>query len=321
MNNKILIISGDPNSINSEIIYKSWFKLEKSIKRRICIISNYDLLNKQFKKLNYSIKFNVLRNINDKFEENKLNIININLKFKKPFSVRKKESSKFVLQSLDLAHKFALSHKVSGIINCAIDKRLLNKENVGVTEYLAKKCKVRKNSEVMLIRNDKLSVVPITTHIDVKKISKKINQTLILKKIYTINSWFKKHYKIKPKIGILGLNPHNAELKQKSEERKIIIPAITKLKKKRVNIKGPLVSDTVFISEYKNYDVIVGMYHDQVLSPFKTLYKYDGVNVTLGLKYLRVSPDHGTAKELIGKKVAKDTSLTRCIKFVNKFKK
>ena len=79
-------------------------------------------------------------------------------------------------------------------------------------------------------------------------------------------------------------------------------------------------SDTVFISEYKNYDVIVGMYHDQVLSPFKTLYKYDGVNVTLGLKYLRVSPDHGTAKELIGKKVAKDTSLTRCIKFVNKFK-
>ena len=80
---------------------------------------------------------------------------------------------------------------MSGIINCAIDKRLLNKENVGVTEYLAKKCKVRKNSEVMLIRNDKLSVVPITTHIDVKKISKKINQTLILKKIYTINSWFK----------------------------------------------------------------------------------------------------------------------------------
>ena len=136
-----------------------------------------------------------------------------------------------------------------------------------------------------------------------------------------MNSGFKKHSQIKPKIGILGLNPHNAELKQKSEERKIIIPAITKLKKKRVNIKGPLVSDTVFISEYKNYDVIVGMYHDQVLSPFKTLYKYDGVNVTLGLKYLRVSPDHGTAKELIGKKVAKDTSLTRCIKFVNKFKK
>ena len=94
---------------------------------------------------------------------------------------------------------------------------------------------------------------------------------------------------------MLGLNPHNAELRKYSEEKKIIIPSIFKLKK-GIKINGPLVSDTIFINEYKKYDIIIGMFHDQVLAPFKTLFKFDAINITLGLKYLRVSPDHGIAK-------------------------
>ena len=101
---------------------------------------------------------------------------------------------------------------------------------------------------------------------------------------------------------MLGLNPHNAELRKYSEEKKIIIPSIFKLKKKGIKINGPLVSDTIFINEYKKYDIIIGMFHDQVLAPFKTLFKFDAINITLGLKYLRVSPDHGIAKNLIKKK-------------------
>ena len=156
----------------------------------------------------------------------------------------------------------------------------------------------------MIIRNKKLSVCPITTHIDVREISKKINSQIIINKLITIESWYKNKYKRKPKIGILGLNPHNAELRKNSEEKKFIIPAIKKLKKKGIKVNGPLVSDTVFISAYKKYDIIVGMYHDQVLSPFKTLFKFNAINITLGLKYLRVSPDHGTARDLIGKNKA-----------------
>lgn len=321
MKKKIIIFSGDPNSVNSEIIYKSWKKLSTSLKKKIYIISNYNLLQKQFKKLKLSIKMENLKNNNLDTNNSNLKIINVDLKFKKPFSVPRKSSSIFVNNSLELAHKIALKKNIKGFVNCAINKRLLDKNKTGVTEYLAKKCKVYDDSEVMMIRNNKLAVCPITTHIDIKDISKKLTIQKIVTKVNTINTWFKKRFKRKPNIGILGLNPHNAEFRENSEELLKIIPAIVKLKKRKVNLKGPLIPDAVFIKDYKDYDIIVGMYHDQVLSPFKSLYKYDAINVTLGLKYLRVSPDHGVAVDLIGKEKADETSLLRCINFVDQFGK
>ena len=171
----------------------------------------------------------------------------------------------------------------------------------------------------MLIRNKKFAVSPITTHIDIKNVSKNLKSQIIINKIFTIHKFYKKFFKKKPKIGILGLNPHNAEMKRNSEEKKIIIPSILSLKKKGINLTGPLVSDTLFIEDFKKYDVIVGMYHDQVLTPFKTIFKFDAINVTLGLKYLRVSPDHGVAKKLILKNKANPKSLIECINFINKF--
>ena len=86
-----------------------------------------------------------------------------------------------------------------------------------------------------------------------------------------------------------------------------------------IKVYGPYVSDTIFLKEYKSFDVIVGMYHDQVLAPFKSLFKFDAINLTLGLNYLRVSPDHGVALELIGKNKANYSSLLECVKFVDKF--
>ena len=117
----------------------------------------------------------------------------------------------------------------------------------------------------------------------------------------------------------MGLNPHNGELRKNSEEKKKIIPAILKLKKLKISIFGPLVTDTIFMNG-KDYDVIVGMYHDQVLTPFKTLFKFDAINITLGLKYFRASPDHGTAISLIGKNKANYFSLLNSINFLNSFK-
>ena len=316
--NKIILISGDPNSINSEIIYKTWKRLNKSLRKRIYIISNFELLKKQFSKLKYSIKINEINSIYEATKHSELNVISLKLKFRKPFSVPKKEASEFVRNSLNYAHSLAIKDKKINIINCPINKNLLKKNKIGVTEYLAKKCKVKNSSEAMLIKNKNFAVSPITTHIDVNEISKKINSKIIFNKIFTIHSWYKDKFQIKPKIGVLGLNPHNAELRINSEEKRIIIPSILKLKKSGVNVNGPLVSDTVFIKEYKNYDLLVGMYHDQILSPFKALFKFDAINVTLGLKYLRVSPDHGTAANLIGKKKADPTSLIKCIDFLNK---
>ena len=92
------------------------------------------------------------------------------------------------------------------------------------------------------------------------------------------------------------------------------------MKKLKINAKGPLVADTIFIKDYKNFDVIIGMYHDQVLAPFKSIFKFDAINITLGLKYLRVSPDHGVAADLIGKNKANSDSLFECINFISKYK-
>ena len=315
---KILLISGDPNSINSELIYKSLKKLSKNKKKKIYLISNFKLLKSQLKKLNLKLNISIVKNIDQEVKNRNIKLIDIKLKFKEPFRVNQKEASKFVIKSLNLANDIALNNSDVGIINCPIDKKLLKKK-IGVTEYLSIKSKIKTNEEAMLIRSEKLAVCPITTHIDIKNISKKINQQIIIKKINTINHWYKKNLKKKPKFAVLGLNPHNAELRTESEEKKIIIPAINKLKKKGFLIKGPLVADTIFMNEYKKYDVIIGMYHDQVLAPFKTIFKFDAINITLGLKYLRVSPDHGIAKNLINKGKGNPTSLNKCLDFVNKF--
>ncbi len=318
MKEKIIIIFGDPNSVNAEIIYKCWKKIPQNIKKKIYLISNIGLLKQQFKRLNYSIKLEPVKNIDENIKESKLKVIDIDLKFKNPFNVSKKESSRFITSSLNLAHKYAIENKVKGIINCPINKRLLNKSKIGVTEYLAEKCKINDRSEVMLISNSKLSVCPITTHVDVSQVSKYINKNLIIKKVSRINFWFKKRFKKRPKFAILGLNPHNAELDKKSEEKKIIIPSLKRIKKLGISIDGPFSADTIFINDYKKYNAIIGMYHDQVLGPFKSIFKFDAINITLGLKYPRVSPDHGTAKEMIGKNLANPLSLQRCIEYINK---
>ena len=321
MKKKIILVTGDPNSINSEIIYKCWNKLSASLKKNIYFISNYKLLSNQFDKLNY--KANLIK-VNDIFDTNnsdKFKILDIKLSFKDPFNVTKKSSSNYILRSLKLAHNLALSKNVAGIVNCPINKNLLNKKNIGVTEFFASKCNIKNDKEVMIIKNENLMVSPITTHLNIKSISKKLKKSLIINKVKTINDWFKKSFKKKPKIAILGLNPHNGELRKNSEEQRIIIPAINKLKRLGIFLKGPYASDTIFINDYKKYDIIIGMYHDQVLSPFKALFKFNAINLTLGLNYIRVSPDHGVAKDKILKKKSNPDSLLRCIAYVNKFSK
>lgn len=318
MKKKIVIVAGEPNSINSEIIFKSWRKISKNLKKRIYIISNYNLLSDQLKKLKCKIKLVKVSSIYNKPKKNYLKVLDVSINYKNPFMISKKETEKYVKRSLSIAHNLAIHREIQGIINCPVNKEIFKKAKIGVTEYLAKKCNVKDGSEAMLIHNKKLSVSPITIHIDVKQISNNLNQKIIEKKIQTINFYYRKIMKKKPKIGVLGLNPHNAELRKNSEEKRIIFPSILKLKKKGINIKGPLVSDTIFMNDYKNFDVIVGMYHDQVLSPFKTLFKFDAINITLGLDYIRVSPDHGTARELIGKNKANPLSLLKCIDFLAK---
>ncbi len=321
MTNKIIIIAGDPNSINSEIIFKAWKKLSSKIKKRIIIIANYNLFLAQANKLNFKIHCKKIENINEKLNAYSLNILDHKLKFKNCFNVSKRFASNYVKGCINLAHKLSLEKKIKGFINCPIDKKLINKNNrvYGVTELLAKKSNITKSSEVMLLYNKKLSVSPVTTHLKIREISKKIKKKIIISKINTLLNFYKINFNKKPKIAILGLNPHNGEYLKNTEEIKEIIPAINFFKKiKKVNIDGPKSADSFFINDFKKFDLIVGMYHDQVLIPFKNLFKFNAINITLGLKYLRISPDHGTAKDKIGKNKGNTESIIQCIKFINR---
>ncbi len=321
MKKNIIILSGDPNSINSELIFKTFIKLSNKIKRKIYLITNFDLFKAQLNQLNYSLNLIKVNSINQNINSTALKIVNVDLNFKNAFNVKRADASRFIRESLNLAHSFGLKKNVSGIVNCAIDKKLLDKKYLGVTEYFASKCRVKKDAEVMLIFNENLSVSPITTHLNLKNVSKKITSNIIITKVLTLNKQFKKIFSKKPKIGLLGLNPHNDEYRPNSEEILKIIPALRKLKKLKISVAGPLIADTVFVKDFSEYDVLVGMYHDQVLAPFKALYKFNALNLTLGLKYLRLSPDHGTAINLIGKNKANPTSLIKCISFLSSLSK
>ena len=317
MTKPIAIVAGEPNSISSEIIFKSW-KLRKQYNHRpFLIIGSINLLNSQKKKLKYKFK---IKKINDDFNIKDLNtnmlpVINVNYNQKKPFQKISTNSKKYIFSTFNKAISLIKKNKICGFINCPVSKeKLFGYKKLGVTEFLSKKSKATDN-EVMLIYNKKLSVSPITTHIPLSKVSREINKNKLIKKIKTINNFFKKIIKKKPKIAVLGLNPHNFSGSKESEEKSIIIPAIKAIKKK-INIVGPISPDTSFIFE-KNYkpDVIVGMYHDQVLSVFKTIYKFDAINITLGLPYIRISPDHGIGENILGKNIANPKSLIEAIKF------
>ena len=316
MKNLIAIVAGEPNSINSEIIVKAWRKLKKN--RNIFIIGNYSILSKQILKLGIKISLHKINKIEDFKRGKKLIILNIPLKFKSTFNVYYRDVKTYIFKSFNEAHNLAINNKILGFINAPIDKKIFDNKYLGVTEYLSEKNK-SKGKEVMLIYNNKLSVVPLTTHIEIKDITNKITLNLIKAKILTLNKFYLNLFKKKPKIAVLGLNPHNSENKINSVENRVIKPALIKLKKLKINISGPFPADTAFNKKNRiTYDVIIGMYHDQVLAPFKALYGFEAINITLGLKYLRVSPDHGIARDIVGLNKANPQSLVSAINFLSK---
>jgi len=324
MNKPIAIIAGEPNSISSEIIFKCWKLKKKYIHKPLFIIGSVQLLNLQMKQLKYKIK---IKKINKHFKIRDLNeielpVYDIDYTQKKPFEKISSKSNKYIFKCFEIALKFVKDKKILGFINCPISKEYLFKnKHQGVTEFLSKKLNKKNNNEVMLIYNKKLSVSPITTHIPLNQVSKKINQYKIVEKVKIINNFYKKFLNKKPNFAILGLNPHNFSISKKSEEKIIINKAIKSLVKLKINAKGPVAPDSSFVifKKYK-FDVIIGMYHDQVLSPFKALYNFFAINITLGLPYIRISPDHGIAEDIVGKKIANPNSLIESIKFFNYIK-
>ena len=316
--NPILIVSGEPNSVFLELFFKVLNK--DKIKSPIILISSKKLLTLQMQKLKFKKKIKLLQISklkSYKLDNKTINLVDVKYNPGKAFEKISKKSNIFIKNSFELAFQIIKKDNVYKFINGPISKKeFLKNKFLGITEYISEKFKAK--NTCMLIYNETLSVCPITTHLPLKLVSKKINKKIILKNVSLVNTFYEKKFNIKPRIAILGLNPHCESVHKYNEDEKIIKPTIKYLKN-RYNVSGPYPADTIFLkNNRKKFDVIIGMYHDQVLTPLKTLFEYDAINITLGLPFIRVSPDHGPNEAMLGKNLSNPLSLSRAIKFLDK---
>ena len=313
----IIIVAGEPNSIFSELFFKV---IKKKIKSPIILIASKELIVKQAKVLRKKISFNVTSEFEIIKKKNKLkriNLINVNFSQTNGFGKISSKSNSYITNCFDIAIRLLKNNVSNKFINGPISKKtFLKKKFNGITEYLAHKTNTKKFA--MIIYNKNLSVCPLTTHLPIKYVNKKINKLEIINKVKLINNFWKKKFGKKVKIGVTGLNPHCESIDSFSEDKKIILPSIKKLKKLKYNIEGPLAADTIFLkNNRKKFDLVIGMYHDQVLAPIKTLFEYDAINITIGLPFIRVSPDHGPNESMLGKNKSNHLSLLNSIKFLD----
>ena len=321
MNKKpIIIVSGEPYGVFFEIFFKSKKKI--NLKSPVILIASKKLVMLQMKKLGFNFKINLINENKIDFnllDKKKINLINVDFQFDKIFDKISSKSNLYINKSFKIALKILKEKKCLGLINGPISKKhFLNGESLGITEHLAKKTK-NNNNVAMLIYNKTLSVSPITTHLALKDVHRYISKQKIYTHVRLIYEFYKKNFNRKPKIAITGLNPHCESNFKNSEEDRIIIPAIKKLKAKNFKVEGPFPADTIFLHEHlKKIDVIVGMYHDQVLTPMKALFGFDAINITLGLPFIRISPDHGPNSSMLGKNISNPKSLIEALKFLDK---
>ena len=317
-NKPIILVAGEPKSIFFEIFFKALKK--NNYKSPLVLICCKKLLlqrmkEHQFKKELKILKINELENIN--LDNKFINLIDIRLKKLSNKKNYDKHTNIYINELFITAFQLIKNGFTKKFINGPINKKtFLNKKFLGITEFISKSFKIKKTG--MLIYNKKLSVCPLTTHLPIKLVAKKITKKLIEEKIETINLFFKKNFKIKPKIAVTGLNPHCETILKFNEDEKIVSSAVMAKIKKGINVKGPYPADTVFLKKNRNkFNVILGMYHDQVLAPFKTLFEYEAINITMGLPFLRVSPDHGPNQKMLGENRSNPQSLIKALEFLD----
>jgi len=293
----VLIVVSDPHSVNYEIIKKSLFFFKNKRKNKYIFIGCKKEFFKKIRTKNKNINFiNIKKNTNTKI---------------------------YLKNCFEKAFKLLQKRHANALINMPLDKKFLPKNYVGFTEYISDFFK-KKNKTTMLLFNNSFSVCPNTTHIPLKLVSSKLSKKKIITNIKNILVFYKQIIKIKnPKIALMGLNPHNGtDFNFSTEENKIIIPLINSKKFYPNKILGPISPDTAFnrINKLK-LNCLVGNYHDQVLPTFKYINNFNAINITLGLPFLRISPDHGVATDIIGKNLANPDSFLYALNFLEKYYK
>ncbi len=312
------ITIGDVNGIGIEVIMKA-FADERMMD--ICtpvVYGSSKIASYHRKALRMNdLTFNIIRNTGAA-NPKRLNIINcweeeVNIELGKPTKI----AGKYALKSLESAVKALLDKNIDVLITAPINKHTIQSDDFsfpGHTEYLAEK--TGSETPLMLMVSEQLRVGVVTGHIPLGEVAYKLSSEKVLQKIITLNKSLINDFGIrKPKIAVLGLNPHAGDNGLiGNEEKEMIIPAIEQANDAHILAIGPYPADGLFgSSNYTNFDGILAMYHDQGLVPFKTLSFGSGVNYTAGLPVVRTSPDHGTGYDITGKNKASESSFIRAV--------
>ena len=313
---RVGISIGDYNGIGPEIIMKSL--QDKSITDFFTpvIFGSGKLFTYQKNIFKLQHNFNYITEVGQAHPD-KINMVNlwkdnVNVDLGKP----SEESTKMAIESLEAATTALMNGEVDVLVTAPINKEEMLKygfQHAGHTGYLEEKFD-RKG--LMFLVTESLKVAVSTHHIPIANVAENISKEKIKKQIKMLNQCLVEDFCIeRPKIAVLGLNPHAGDGGAiGKEEIEIIEPAIRELFDNGIMAFGPYPADSFFQPEkYKNFDAVLAMYHDQGLAPFKTIAYEEGVNYTAGLPFIRTSPDHGVAYDIAGKNVADPQSFSEAI--------
>lgn len=317
---KAVFTCGDINGIGPEIAIKSFQRLfDKKKNECLIYIAPQNVFEFYYDHLKSKFPFKYVT-VNEEFSHNYLNIIKLNDTIFAPGKISGR-SGKISYLSIIKSLELIKAQKADVLITSPISKEAIYKGGIiipGHTELLAKFDNSR--DYLMMFLSNQIKAALLTIHEPIKNIPELIDESKIISAVKMLNLTAKKDFGImKPKIALLGLNPHAGENGLiGNEEKEIIIPTIKKLKQNYI-LDGPFVPDAFWGNKiFKKYDIILGMYHDQVLIPFKLLHFNSGVNFTAGLSLIRTSPDHGTAFDIAGKMTADPSSLLNSYYFARK---
>ncbi len=307
---------GDYNGIGCEVALKTF---EDSRMLDFCtpiFFASNKIISQQKSALGININFNGVKDVSN-VVEGKINIVNV---WKEnptiEFGQATEEGGKYAIKSFEASVTALKAGKIDVLVTAPINKNNIQSENFrfpGHTDYLAQELE---GQSLMFMVTDELKVGLLTDHIAVKDVAQAITPGLIREKVMTITESLKMDFGVRrPKVALLGINPHSGDNGTIGEEdEKILKPIIQELFEKGILVYGPYSADSFFGSNgHRNFDAIIAAYHDQGLIPFKTLSFGKGVNYTAGLDRVRTSPDHGTAFEIAGKGEADPSSFKEAV--------
>ncbi len=298
----IALTGGEPAGIGPELTIKL---ASQSLPCPFVVLGDIDLLKTTAKFLNVNCQFIEFDKNHPPLshKKNKIYVHSIRLTKENTLGEPQVENVDYVLETLQTAVEFCLQEITQAIVTNPIQKSIIKKSGlpfIGQTEYFADSCQCK---TIMMLANDQMKVVPLTTHLPLRDVSQAINQEKIIQTLTLLNHELITKFNInQPKILVSGLNPHAGEQGEMGhEEQEIIIPAIKLLKQKNINVEGPYPADTLFTKKYlQQADAILCMYHDQGLPVVKYSDFNHSVNISLGLPFVRTSVDHGTALDIAG---------------------